>query len=281
MWAGYLALANQAAAAAGKPPIGFANPALYYFGLGPAYSTFFFNDISSGSNNVYSATPGFDLVTGWGSPKGQDLVYALAGEPGFTLSPSPASLSVVQGNSGSSTISAVINVPQVLLYASIPSGVSASFSPTSLEPGVNSSVMRLTVASSTSPGQYPITVTGNADPFIGTTTVMLTVTKAPPNFTLSASSSGISVARSSSGTATITTVISGGFDSAITLSASGEGSRNTVTFSPKTLAKPGAGTSIMTVKVGPEATLGRHAMRITAKGGGVTRTIPFTLDVLP
>jgi hypothetical protein len=44
---------------------------------------------------------------------------------------------------------------------------------------------------------------------------------------------------------------------------------------------PGAGTSTLTVKVGPKATLGKHRMSITAEGGGVTRTIPVTLDVLP
>ena len=33
MWAGYLALANQQGEAAGNPPLGFINPALYAIGV--------------------------------------------------------------------------------------------------------------------------------------------------------------------------------------------------------------------------------------------------------
>jgi subtilase family serine protease len=67
MWAGYLALINQQRVAKGKKPAGFINPAIYAYGLGTSYDKLF-NDIVSGSNG-YSATTGYDLATGWGSPK--------------------------------------------------------------------------------------------------------------------------------------------------------------------------------------------------------------------
>ena len=79
-------------------PLGFINPTLYTIGLGSSYTTDF-HDITSGSNG-YSATTGYDLATGWGSPNGTGLINALAGtssSPGFSLSASPASVSVVQG----------------------------------------------------------------------------------------------------------------------------------------------------------------------------------------
>ena len=68
MWAGFLALANQqyASGHSGKT-LGFINPALYSIGDGSGYNTDF-HDITSG-NNGYSATTGYDLVTGWGSPR--------------------------------------------------------------------------------------------------------------------------------------------------------------------------------------------------------------------
>ncbi len=68
MWAGFLALANQqyASAHSGKT-LGFINPTLYSIGDGSGYDTDF-HDITSGSNG-YSATIGYDLVTGWGSPR--------------------------------------------------------------------------------------------------------------------------------------------------------------------------------------------------------------------
>jgi subtilase family serine protease len=67
MWAGYLALYNQKRASHGLKSIGFINPAIYSAGLSKQYDNDF-NDIVSGSNG-YSAGKGFDLATGWGSPK--------------------------------------------------------------------------------------------------------------------------------------------------------------------------------------------------------------------
>ena len=67
MWAGYLALLNQKAAAVGHKLLGFINPTVYGLGLSAGYDNFF-NDVTSGSNG-YPAGPGYDLATGWGSPK--------------------------------------------------------------------------------------------------------------------------------------------------------------------------------------------------------------------
>ena len=76
MWAGYLALANEQAAAKGDNPPGFINPAIYPLGLGKGYHTDF-HDITSGSNG-FPAVPGYDLATGWGTPNKSGLINALA-----------------------------------------------------------------------------------------------------------------------------------------------------------------------------------------------------------
>jgi len=76
LWASFIAMVNQQAAANGKAPIGFLNPALYTIGTGSNY-TFDIHDIRSGTNGAYSAVTGYDLVTGWGSPKGANLINAL------------------------------------------------------------------------------------------------------------------------------------------------------------------------------------------------------------
>lgn len=82
-WAGFLALANQQAAIDGVGNVGFINPTIYSLGQGPGYD-FVFHDIVSGNNNngkgvSYNAVTGYDLVTGWGSPNGPDLIYSLIG----------------------------------------------------------------------------------------------------------------------------------------------------------------------------------------------------------
>jgi subtilase family serine protease len=76
-WAGFLALVNQQAVANGNSTLGFINPTIYSIGKGASYHDEF-HDITSGSNSTYSAEPGYDLVTGWGSPNGTGLINALA-----------------------------------------------------------------------------------------------------------------------------------------------------------------------------------------------------------
>ena len=79
MWAGYMALVNQQLVADGFKTLGFINPYLYAFGVSTAYTTDF-HDITSGKSGSYSAVKGYDLVTGWGSPKGTGLINALVGK---------------------------------------------------------------------------------------------------------------------------------------------------------------------------------------------------------
>jgi len=82
LWAGFCALANQAAASQGLTPVGFLNPALYSIAQTPIYTNCF-HDITTGSNawpgspNLYFARPGYDLCTGLGTPNGVALINAL------------------------------------------------------------------------------------------------------------------------------------------------------------------------------------------------------------
>jgi subtilase family serine protease len=77
LWAGLIAMANEQAAANGEATVGFIDPELYSIGLGSNFKTDF-HDITSGSNGGYSAVVDYDLVTGWGSPQGVNLINALA-----------------------------------------------------------------------------------------------------------------------------------------------------------------------------------------------------------
>jgi subtilase family serine protease len=85
LWAAIIALADQYA---GRP-LGFVNPALYEIGRSADYHQAF-HDVTTGANTVtfpaqtitgYQAAPGWDPVTGWGSPNAQVLVPLLGGRP--------------------------------------------------------------------------------------------------------------------------------------------------------------------------------------------------------
>ena len=73
MWAAFIALANQQATSESEPLVGFFNPTVYAQNEsgGSLTSTYSadFHDITSGKSGSYSAVTGYDLVTGWGSPK--------------------------------------------------------------------------------------------------------------------------------------------------------------------------------------------------------------------
>jgi subtilase family serine protease len=81
-WAGLIALADQEAG----HPLGFVNPAIYQIARGPLYHKAF-HDITTGDNTAtyngititgYQAGPGWDPVTGWGTPDAQVLIPLLA-----------------------------------------------------------------------------------------------------------------------------------------------------------------------------------------------------------
>jgi kumamolisin len=76
MWAGFIALVNQQLVENGKSTIGFLDPTIYAENVTSNYSTDF-HDITSGKSGSYSAVTGYDLVTGWGSPKA-GLITTLA-----------------------------------------------------------------------------------------------------------------------------------------------------------------------------------------------------------
>ena len=288
MWAGYIALVNQQLAQNGESTIGFINPTIYSQNVTSQYSTDF-HDVTSGTSGSYSAVAGYDLVTGWGSPNGTGLINALAGgstqQPGFSLSASPGSVSIAQGGSGSSTITSTatggFNSAVSLSASGQPSGVTVGFSPTSIT-GTGTSSMSITVASTVAAGTYAITVTGTGGGTTHTTSVSLTVTSSGGgggNFAISVSPTSGYLVRGQSGYAVVTTTVSGGFNSAITLSATGIPSGVTGSFSPNPIGVPGSGTSHFNLTVARNAPTGTHVITIQGTGGGVTHTTTLTFTV--
>ena len=201
----------------------------------------------------------------------------------FTISASPTTLNIAQGNQGTSTITTTVSggfSSAISLSASgVPTGTTVGFNPHTIPaPGSGQSTMTITVGASTAVGTYPITVTGNGGGTQQSTTVTLIVT-AGPDFTISASPTTLIIAQGNQGTSTITTTVSGGFSSAISLSASGIPSGTTVGFNPQTIPAPGAGQSTMTITVGAGTAAGTYPISVTGNGGGIQQNTTVTLTV--
>jgi hypothetical protein len=170
VWAGFLALANQQG---NGSLIGFLNPTIYPPAQGPDYANEF-HDITSGNNfnsyspNLFSAIPGYDLVTGLGSPSGQKLLNVLGPAttgPNFALASSPSTLSLSPGGQASSTITVepangftgTVSLRATALGQL--SGVTVSFSPATVTASGTSTLTVSTADTALNPS-IPIVVTG-------------------------------------------------------------------------------------------------------------------------
>jgi len=282
MWAAYIALANEQLVNNGDKTLGFIDPTLYPLALSSSYAADF-HDITSGTSGSYSAEVGYDLVTGWGSPNGAALINALAPiatSPTYTLS--ATSVSIVQGSSGSSTVTSTVedgfDSAVTLSVSGLPTGVTYTFTPTSIT-GSGTSSLALTVPAATATGSYTVTVSGTGGSITQTTTFTLTVT-APvtAGFTISVSPTSGSLAQGQSGYAVVTVTATGGFDSAVTLSSSGEPTGVTGKFSPTSIT--GSGTSDFTLTVARTAKTGTYPITIKGTSGSTTETTTLTFTVL-
>jgi hypothetical protein len=99
---------------------------------------------------------------------------------------------------------------------------------------------------------------------------------ANPDFALSRNPTSLTVNRGASGTSTITITRSGGFASAVALSASGLPAGVTASFNP---ASATGTSSVLTLTASTTATLGAATVTVTGTGGGLTRTTTINLTV--
>ena len=171
LWAGFTALVNQQAVAAGNPPVGFLNPALYGTTTNSTYSTCF-HDIATGNNigtntaGLYNAVAGYDLCTGLGTPNGQNLINALAPPDTLVITPlsgfsasgvaggpfSPNSQNYLLTNTSAVSLAWSLVNTSAWLNASVPGGTLPAN-------GTNGFTISLNAAaSSLAVGTYPATV---------------------------------------------------------------------------------------------------------------------------
>jgi len=108
---------------------------------------------------------------------------AIGATPDFTLSATPASQTLTAGNGASYTVTTFslngFSGNVALSLSGAPSGVTASFNPTSVT-GSGNSTLTISSASSTAAGTYTLTITGLSGSLQHTATVSLTVNAATP-----------------------------------------------------------------------------------------------------
>ena len=203
------------------------------------------------------------------------LTFATATVGDYNLSVTPASQTVVAGNSTSYTVTITPSGgfgDQVnLTISGLPSGASAAFNP---NPATGSSTLSVSTSTATPAGSYGFTVTGTSGSLSHTASATLVVNPAP-DFSLSASPTSQTVARDSSTTYTITISQMNGFSGAVSLSVRGLPNRSSASFNPN----PATSSSLLTVSTNRGAQRGTFTLTITGTSGGTSHSITVTLQV--
>lgn len=147
-----------------------------------------FHDTTSGNNSVpgvtgYSCTTGYDLVTGLGSVDAYALVNNWVLTTDFAITAAPTSVSVVQGGLGTTTVSTSITggftgAISSMSVSPLPTGVTASFSPTSFAAPGGSSMLTFNAATTTAAGTYIVTIAGTSGSTTHFAMVNLTIIQA-------------------------------------------------------------------------------------------------------
>jgi streptogramin lyase len=210
-------------------------------------------------------------------------------QPDFSLAPSPATISIPQGGSGSVTITGTSILSYVggvtlSITGSVPSGVTFSaFSPNPINvPSGGTAVATFTinVAGSAATGTSTITVSGTGGA-THTTTFDLTITSGA-DFSLALSSSALTVGSGSSGTDTVTVTSIAGFNAPVNLATSGSLPAGVhVGFSPDPVTPPSGGsvTSTATITVDGGTAAQTTAVTIVGSSDSLSHSETLTLTI--
>ncbi|MGH7582985.1 MAG: hypothetical protein ACREL5_07165 [Gemmatimonadales bacterium] len=203
------------------------------------------------------------------------LTVTAAGTSSITVT--AAGLTVAAGASGTSaiTISRSNFTGDVSLSASgVPSGITVTFDPGTVTG--TTSTATVTVGASVNPATYPVTINGSGTGVANASATLSVVVTAATGFTLSPSPASLSAAQGTNGISTITVNRTGGFSSAVALSASGLPTGVTASFNPTSAT---GNSSVLTLTASASAAVGMSTVTVTGTSGALTAHTTITLTV--
>jgi len=200
--------------------------------------------------------------------------------PDFTLSASPASQTILVGQSTSysATFTPINSYAGTVSFSvtGLPAGAVPTFTPGSLSSAGTTS-LSITTNNTTPPGVYPLTITASDGTLSHTASVSLEVDAVPAaDFTISAPAS-ITVKRNSTGSEVVTISAVNGFTGVVSLSASNLPSLVTASFAPTSVTN--SGTSTLTFTVDHRAAQGVYHVTGTGTSGLLVHSTSVTLTV--
>src|SRR5262249_50295219 len=179
---------------------------------------------------------------------------------------------------------ALFAAPTSLAVTGLPSGVSASFSQTSVTPSPGApatSTLTLSISGTAPAGPVSLTVTGTSGALTHTSGLTLIVTA--PDFTLGVSPGTLTVGQGQTKNATVTVGSINGFSSAVGLALSGVPAGVTASLSSTSLTPPAGGNvpATLTLMASPSAPPGPFTITISGTAGGLAHGASLALTVTP
>ncbi len=222
---------------------------------------------------VYNLTVDGTATTGNHSTP---LTLTVSAAPDYAMSLAPAALTIVQGATGSSTVTITrtnFTGAVTLSLGGAPTGVTGAFNPAA--PTGTSSALTVSVGAAVAPGVYNLTVDGTATAGNRSTPLTLTVSAPAPDYTLSVSPTALTIAQGASGNTTVT-ISRTNFTAAVTLSLGNAPTGVTGAFNP---TAPTGTSSTLTVSVGAAVAAGVYNLTVDGTGTPGNRSTPLTLTV--
>jgi hypothetical protein len=201
-------------------------------------------------------------------------------KPDFSLTATPASQTVVVGNTANytATVTALNGYAGTVSFSvsGLPAGASPTFTPPSATGSGSSGLAITTTAGTTPSGSYPLVITATD----GVLTHSASVTLVIANFTVSAAPGSATVTQGGSATYTVSLTTASGYVGTANFSVSGLPASTTAVFSPTSLTA--SGTSTLTISTSGTSLVtppGTYPLTISASDGISTQTTQVVLVV--
>ena len=246
--------------------------------------------VTAGNSSTMTVSVGGGVTTGnytitvtgtgaTGAVHNTSVALTVTAPPPSDFSISATNASAPQGGIGTSTVSTTVTSGAAqtvqLSTGALPTGVSASFNPTSVTAG-NSSTLTLNPGFGVSAGTYTVTVTGTSASATHSTSLTLTVTSS--DFTISASPTSLAVAQGSSGKSTINTATSSGVAQNVSLSTGTLAAGITASLNPTSVSS--GGSSTMTLSVASTTPTGTYTITVNGTGQTASHSTSVNLNVV-
>lgn len=206
-------------------------------------------------------------------------VTLVVANPDFSISAAPATIVAEQPGSGSSLVSvtAINGYAGTVSFAvaGLPAGVTFTLPNTAA--GTSSS-LTISVPAGTTPGSYPLTITGT-DTVTPSLTHTIPATLQVTDFTISATPSALSVVTGGSGSYTVSAAPVAGYTGTVSFSLSGAPAGVTAAPASVNVVSGTASTSLV-VSVANTVAVGTYSFSIIGSDGIVSHSASVTLTVV-